>query len=281
MIDGLAQPIEHLLEAVVIGVILRRHFKIDRGGDGHGDDHIVLAARRFREVLQEVIELRRQAALAIAADVVHQLVDEDQAGPIGWEELADHIAGGRFLACLMFGHMCKGFGAAQLKGDLAPRRLAQRRAIFAAAPPDRVELCADKDGDAGLRHALDAGPVENLVDARPAIGARPVPGEVIEQRQRVRLAAAERRGHVEHRRGLGLFARQAAHDFGGEAGEVLREVGAIEEAIGLLIIGGRAAIAHLIEMHRELGCVERLAFTQVFAGGDDPIPRFESHVLLR
>jgi hypothetical protein len=80
-------------------------------------------------------------------------------------------------------------------------------------PPDRVELGADEDGHIGLRDAHGADPIEQLADAHPAIGLLPVRGEVIERRQRVRLAAAESRRHVEHRRGLGLFARQAAHDF--------------------------------------------------------------------
>ena len=129
------------------------------------DDDVVLAARRFRQVLEEVVELRRQAALAVAADVVHQLVHEDQAGPSVGKNLRITSPAGRFLRASCSATMREGLGAAQLEGDLAPRRLAQRRAVVAAAPVIESNSVPTKTAVAGLRHALDAGPLEHLADA--------------------------------------------------------------------------------------------------------------------
>ncbi len=88
------------------------------------------------------------------------------------------------------------------------------------------------------------------------------------------LAAAKLGGHIEHRRGFGLDPRQAAHDLGRQRGQILGHVGALEELFGVLINVRGAACLHLIQMHGELGGVQRPAFTQVFAGKYNLIPRF-------
>jgi hypothetical protein len=71
----LAEPVQHLLEAVVIRLVFRGHLQL-RGRDGDHQHDAGLAARRLRQVVQEVIELRGQPALAAAAAVVHQLVHQ-------------------------------------------------------------------------------------------------------------------------------------------------------------------------------------------------------------
>jgi len=71
--------------------------------------------------------------------------------------------------------------AGQLEGDLAPRRLAHRGAVGAAAAGEGVELGADEDRRRRLRHGRHAGAVEEALHAGPALGARPLASEVVQQ----------------------------------------------------------------------------------------------------
>src|SRR6266581_4883399 len=97
---------------------------------------------------------------------------------------------------------------------------------------------------------------------------------MVEQRQRMRFAAAELRREVENCVRLRPLAREASDDFGREGREVFREIRPFEEPLRLLVIGGSAPFAYLVEMHGEFRRVERLAFTQVLARGDDFKPWF-------
>ena len=163
---------------------------------------------------------------------------------------------------LVFGNDTIAAFAAQLKGNLAPRGVAHGCAIFgAAAPRNGVELGADEHGHCRLRDRHDAGFVEDFLHALPSRCAWSAFGQVIQQCQCMGLAAAELGRQVEHGGGLGAFSRQAAHHLSRCAGQILSEVSALEEADRVLVIAGRAAIAHLIKVNGELGGVERLAIT--------------------
>ena len=52
--------------------------------------------------------------------------------------------------------------SAKLPRDFAPRRFAQRRAVFSAAPTDGIKLRADEHGGFGLGHTGDAGAGEQV-----------------------------------------------------------------------------------------------------------------------
>ena len=152
---GLAEPVEQLLEALEVRLILGRHLQLGRR-DRHGEHDVVPAARDLGEVVQEGVELRRQAALAAAADVVHQLVDQDEAraGRSGSDPSMTSPPGA-VSALLVLLDEGEALGAAQLEGDLAPRRLAG--AACRRRRRDRVigvELGADEDGRRCRRHAL-------------------------------------------------------------------------------------------------------------------------------
>ena len=103
---------------------------------------------------------------------------------------------------------------------------------------------------------------------------------MVKQRQRVGLAAAKLRGEIEDGVGFRFLAGQTADDFGRETGEILGEIGALEKSFRLLVISGRLAFAHLIQMDGEFRRVERFALAQIFARGDDFIPRFRGHIKL-
>jgi hypothetical protein len=96
--------------------------------------------------LEKVIELAAEPVFTVSADVVHQLVHEDETGLIFGKEAADGVAAGGFLRFLMLGNFFQGLLAADLPGDLGPGRLADGCAVVATAPFDGVELLADKDG---------------------------------------------------------------------------------------------------------------------------------------
>ena len=177
----------------------------------------------------------------------------------------------------MLGHEGKGLSAAELPGDVGPRRLAQGRAVIAAAAFDRVKLVADKYGGGGLRDFLYPGGGEDLGHAGPAVGGGAVSGEVEQEGEGVGFAAAELGGQVEHRAGLGAVPGEAPDDFGGQGGQVLREVGPREEAVGLLVIRRGAPVTDVVQVNSKFGGVERFAFAEILAGRDDFVPGFEGH----
>ena len=113
----------------------------------------------------------------------------------------------------MLGHNGEGLLAAKLPRDFAPRRFAQRRAIFAAPPADGIEFCADEHSGFGLGHARDAGLGEQVRHAGQLICGGAVPGQMVKQRQGVRLAAAKLRRQIENGVCFRLLAGQTADDF--------------------------------------------------------------------
>ena len=197
--------------------------------------------------------------------------------PILGQERPDHVPLRLDELRLVLAQHRQRLRAAELVGDLAPRRPAQRRAIVAPAAAQRVELGADEDRGGRLGDALQPGLAQEPSHPLPLARGRPVPAQVIEQRERVRLAAAELGAQVEDRRRLGALARQPAQHLAGQVGQVAGQVGAAEEAGRVLVVAGRAAVAHLVQVDGELGRVQGAVFPQVFAGVDDLVPGFEGH----
>lgn len=277
--DGLAEAIEQLLEALEVRLVLGRHLELGRR-DGDGQDHVVAAPSNLREVVQERVELSREPALAAAAHVVHQLVEEDERRlPLGQHAL-DDVAARRDQLLLVLLNQLESFLPAELERDLTPRRLAERRAIAAAATADGVELSANEDGRCSLRHTRHACVLKNASDTLPRLRLVAVQREVEQERERVGLTAAKLLGEVKDGRGLDLHAGEAPNNLRRELAEVLREEGAFEELGRVLVHGRRAPISNVVEVDRELRRVERLAIAQVLARGDDLVPGLHCHVPL-
>src|SRR5262245_50397078 len=106
----------------------------------------------FGEILEKTIKLRRHSALAAAADVVHHLVHEDEAGLILRQELADNIPGGSSHLLFVVSKDLDTFLATQLEGDLAPGGFAQRRTIVSPTTRDGIKLGPDEDCRGCLGH---------------------------------------------------------------------------------------------------------------------------------
>jgi hypothetical protein len=77
----LTHPIEQLLEALVIRLILGAHLELRRG-NGHRQHHVVPPARFLAEVVKEAVELAGHAALSAAVDEIHQLIHQDEHGAV-------------------------------------------------------------------------------------------------------------------------------------------------------------------------------------------------------
>jgi hypothetical protein len=195
-----------------------------------------------------------------------------QAGSL--HHAPDDLAAGGGFGLFVLGHEGERLGPAKLPGDVAPGGLAQRRAVIAATAFDGVELVANEDRGGGLGDFLDPGSSEDLRHPSPAVGGGAAPGEVEQKGEGVGFAAAELCGQVEDRAGLRPLAGKTPHDFAGQGGEVPGEVGAGEEAVGLLVVGRGRAVTHVVQVDGKLGGVERFAFAEVFAGCDDFIPGF-------
>ena len=88
----------------------------------------------------------------------------------------------------------------------------------------------------------------------------------------MRLAAAELGGHVEDGRCLRFRTRHPADRFGSDRQQALGEVGLAKEPRRVLVVRIGPAVAHLVEMHGELRCIEWLSFSQVFPRVDDFVP---------
>ena len=203
--------------------------------------------------MEEIIKLTAETILPVAADVVHQLVDEDETGFVLLQESADGIPVGGFHGLLVLCDFVQGSLAANLPGDFRPGRFADRGSVVAAAAFDGIELLADEVSGSGRGDFLDAGGDEQLGDASPIVRGRAAPGEVVEEREGVCLAAAKLGGEIEDGAGFGTFAREAANDLAGESGQILSEIGAREEPVRFLVIKRSLVVADIVQMDGEFG----------------------------
>src|SRR5688500_3543215 len=101
--------------------------------------------------------------------------------------------------------------------------------------------------------------------------------EVVEQQERVCLAPAKLRRHIEDGGGFGFDARQTPQCLNGKPREALGEEGSLEESRRVLIDLRRAIVSYLVEMHREFGSIERFIVPQVLPRRSDLIPRLQWH----
>ena len=193
------------------------------------------------------------------------------------QELADDLARRGDQPLVVCGDRPEPLVAAELVGDLTPGRAAQRRAVVPAPTGQRVELRADEHGHLRLRHGDDARLCQDRLHPLEPLGTGPLAGQVVEERERVGLAAAELGGHVEHGRGARGLARQPTHDLGGRATQGTRQEGPLEEPVRLLVVRVCPAVAHLVQVHGKLRGVQRPALAQVLARGHDLVPGLEFH----
>ncbi len=78
--------------ASIVALILRIHLSFRRG-NGNSQDGLVLSANGFGEILEKIVKLCSQAAFSVAADVIHQLIEQDEAGrPLG-KKSSDDVTG--------------------------------------------------------------------------------------------------------------------------------------------------------------------------------------------
>jgi hypothetical protein len=82
---------------------------------------------------------------------------------------------------------------------------------------------------------------------------------------------------VENGVGGGGFATQTADDFGGQFAEIAGEVGALEAAIGVLIIIGCSVCPNLIQMGGKLVSIGGFACAEIETGINDGMLGFERH----
>ena len=137
--------------------------------------------------------------LAVTVDEVQHLIEQDQDGGVGGLEYsAQRFGPGRsrlslgseFLYALVSG---------QLSSNVNPRGFSSLLGIPSVS---------DKDGDSGLRRLAQAGVTQQL--GHPVVRSNLLASghQVIERRQRVRLASAKL-GHKRHdRRGIRRLASQ-------------------------------------------------------------------------
>src|SRR5262245_50247706 len=104
---------------------------------------------------------------------------------------------------------------------------------------------------------------------------------MVEECQRVRLAAAELGCEIVDCRGLNLDARKASDHTAAELAQARRYERAVEEPLRVLVVVRRPTVANVVEVDGELGSVQRSPVPQILSGSDDLVPGFERHGGLR
>src|ERR1700730_17678953 len=96
--------------------------------------------------------LRTQSTLAAAANVIHQLIHQDETRLITRTIGANDLTGWRGHLRLVCCYESKCSLPAELPCNLAPRRFAKRRAVTSASACNGIELRTDKHCGLGFRH---------------------------------------------------------------------------------------------------------------------------------
>ncbi len=204
--DGFAQPVEQLFEASVVPLVFRVHLSFRRR-DGNGQDGFVIGTYGFGKVLEKIVELSRQAAFPVAADIIHQLIEQDEArSPLG-KESPDNVTGGRNQFIIVLSNNGKPLHTAQLKSDLSPWRLPERCSIMAAPSGDGIKLRPDKARRRRFGHLLDVRLGKQACDAHPISCFVSMCRQVVEQGEGMGLSPAELCRHVEYGRRFRLDPR--------------------------------------------------------------------------
>ena len=97
----------------------------------------------------------------------------------------------------MFRQHGQGASPPELKSNLAPGSLADGSPVGATTAGNGIELRSHKCRNPGGRHCIDSRHLQQAGDAQPVLCLRSVVGQVIQQCERMRFAAAKLRCHVE------------------------------------------------------------------------------------
>ena len=197
------------------------------------------------------------------ARVGHPLVDQDQAGVVGVEQLAQDITGARGL--LIIGTQAlEGLRATKLPGQLAPQR-AHHRAIGLFNWVAGRDFVADQHHAPGGWQCGCPGVLHHAVDARQL--ARGCPREeMVKREHRVRLAAAEVGLELHDR--VTPLPRKALDRASQQALQTVGEIGTTEKLDRVLILVRPLTQVHLPQVGGELGLL-------VAATGHVPVRRHD------
>src|SRR5581483_999534 len=159
----------------------------------------------------------------------------------------------------------------KLPGDLTPRRMPVRL-VVAAATRDRRPTRPNEDGRCRFRDCVDPCVVEQVADSDEVRRGRPKPGQVVEERQRVRLPAPELRRQVENGVRPLALAGEPPDRLAREAPQALGDEGTRQEALRLAVLGRSLPGHYLVEGDGELRRVERRPPPQVLPRRRDLVP---------
>ncbi|EXI71444.1 MAG: hypothetical protein AW07_03673 [Candidatus Accumulibacter sp. SK-11] len=250
--DDVAQPVERLAatRAADFDIVRLRVWQILRRAGGirrRQADHQQAVLRqlgRFRQHLRKA-ELRleaagRQVALVLElARVGDLLVDQDHAGAVIVEQLAQRVAG---AGCLLVvsRQPREGWFAAKLPGQFAPQRAHDRTVGLGRRVPRR-NLVAYQHHAPGRRNPARPGGRHHFVDAGQ-LGRRDAREQMVERQHRVRLAATEVGLQLHDR--VAAAGGQALHRGDQHPLQAFGQVGAAEELHRVPVF-----VSSLAEMH--------------------------------
>ena len=159
----------------------------------------------------------------VAVDEVEHLVEQHQHGRAGRREHAAESLGARRRGRRVRAEQLDAPVSGELPGDVDPRRL---------PPLLRIPGVADEDRHPSRRRGQPrvVQQVGDLLQVSDGLAGR---HQVIQGRQRVRLASAELRHQRHHRRGVGRLAREAPQHHPRVLAQRPREARAREERPGI------------------------------------------------
>ena len=276
--DHVAQTVQRFAAALaadfdIVGAGMRR----SGGVGGRQADHQQTVAGQFGRLGQGLgkAELGLEAAGGQIALVVKlarigdPFIDEDQAGAVFLEQLAQRVAGTGGLV-VVGGDTRIGGLAPQLPGQLAPQR-AHHRAVALGYRIAGRDLVADQHDAAHggqffglcfLQDGIDAGKFERI-DARE---------QVVQGQHRVSLAAAEVGLKLHHR--IAAPAGKAMHGPEQQPPQAFGEVGAPKKLHRVAVLVRALAEVNLPQIGGELGLLVAAA-GHVPMRRDDVPPRFQ------
>jgi hypothetical protein len=172
------------------------------------------------------------------------------------EHLQHKVASGRAAAAVMLFDQRVD---AELLSERAPRRLALQR----------VGVLAHEACDAHLGQRVQPRTLQRVAHQRGVPILHPVPKQVVEAYQGMRLAPAKRRLELNHR--VAHAACQPLRDRRQQVHQPLRGVGLLEEVCGVAILQRGTPLQHICQVRREHRFVQ-LAAQDVLARLNHLVP---------
>ena len=258
----LRHPVHHLGDALLPFLIPAGHLHLTarQADDSH---RMTGTGNRHRQILQKGV--KRFGHIAMPIEKVQRFVKQQQRRPVGGCEHPPQRLGARRRILSRAAQRGHPGIAAQLPRQINPRRF---------PPLRRIPGIAHEHPHPRRRRRAHAGRCQQLVHAGKLGGVRPGPRQVVQRRQRMRLAAPELRHQRQRRRRIRRLPRQPPQRHPAVLGQRPGKTGARKKLPRIGIVRRRRSPHHLLQCNGKLIRAERTPFPHFLARRYHTIPGF-------